>query len=58
MDRADLRRGWSRVTPVDGLALDVFKVAIVEAVAGELPLAAVCFWIAFTPDARAEPTRP
>ena len=35
-----------------------FKEAIVEAVAGELPLAAVCFWIAFGTDARAEPTRP
>jgi predicted branched-subunit amino acid permease len=34
------------------------KVALIEALVGELPLAAVCFWIGFKTDVRAEPTRP
>jgi predicted branched-subunit amino acid permease len=35
-----------------------FKVALIEAVAAELPLAAICLWIGFTTEVRAEPTPP
>ena len=35
---------------------DDLKVAIIEAVAGELPVAAVCFWIGFT--SLVDPTAP
>jgi hypothetical protein len=35
-----------------------FKAALIEALAAELPLAAMCFWIGFTTEARAEPTPP